>query len=482
MRAFWVGVVGFFSVGTAEAQENYGSLSSNYTPTNSVFINPSSMLDSKTWLDINLVGVGVFGMNNLASLDHTNYGRIIRTQTFPEDVEYHQGKKKYHAYNRNFVQGPAAVWSQGDHAAGLSFGGRSFTDARGITDYMGRFIEFGVQAYDPQHNINYSLEKVRVNTINFGEIKGSYAYTFLKKKRDMWMVGISVSKFISMYGSAANVKQFDFNIQNDTAASVFNLESDAMYMKEANLNAKGGMGLDIGFTYQRMLRESVSYFPNSKRMGCRSVPYLYTIGFSIMDIGSVKFDEDAGTFIGYNFQNYNWQQYADADFNGDNPADLFLSQESSPGEGFVKKPFKIKLPTFVSLQVDYNVWASRVYANLTWVQGLPHGQNTFGVRRANSIALTPRFESRFFDLALPLSLYEYRYPQIGISARLWFLTIGTDKLLSWIAKTDVYGGDIYAHIKIPIMYHPKCKSKMKSASNYSPEKLRRRSHDCDAYN
>jgi len=482
MRRFWIGLAGLLTAGAVRTQENFGSLSSNYRPTNSVFINPSSMLDSKTWLDINLVGAGVFGMNNLASLDGTNYSRILRTQTFPEDVEYHQGKRKYHAYNRNFIQGPAAVWSQGDHAAGLSFGARSFTDARGITNYMGLFIEYGVQEYDPQHGIDYSLKKVRINTINFGEIKGSYAYTFLKKKRDMLMVGISISKFISLYGSAANVRQFDFNVQNDTTASVFDLQAGTMFMEEANIYGRGGMGLDIGFTYQRMLREAATYFPNSKRMGCRTVPYLYKVGFSIMDIGAVKFDEDAGTFIGYDFQGYTWQQYADQEFNEDNPADLFLSQQSNPDESFIKKKFSIKLPTFVSLQADYNIWASRVYANLTWVQGLGHGKNTFGVRRANSIALTPRFESRFFDFALPISLYEYRHPQIGISLRFWFLTIGTDKLLSWIAKTDVYGGDIYAHVKIPLFYSPKCRSKMKSASNYSPENLRRRSHDCDAYN
>ena len=111
-----------------------------------------------------------------------------------DDLEYHQGKKKYHAYNRTFVTVLSGVWSQGDHAAGLFFNTRSFTAVRGIPDYAARFIEFGVPPYTEQHNIDYSLEKVRAATVSFGEIQLSYAYTFYKKRRDMLMGGISLKK------------------------------------------------------------------------------------------------------------------------------------------------------------------------------------------------------------------------------------------------------------------------------------------------
>ena len=120
------------------------------------------------------------------------------------------------------------------------------------------------------------------------------------------------------------------------------------------------------------------------------------------------------------------------------------------------------MPTFASVQFDYNLWASRIYVNATIIQGIPVPKKRFGIRHANSLSLTPRYESFFFDFAIPLSLYEYRYPQMGVSVRLGPITIGSDKIWSWFKTQDLYGADIYVHVKLPFRYNPKCKSRLKS--------------------
>ena len=467
------------------AQEQYGAAFSNYTPTNSVFMNPSSMLDAKTWLDIHIVGAGTYANNNLVSVKDNNLTRIIRTQgenVTDDDLEYHQNKNKYHAYNRTFVSVLSGVWSQGDHAAGLFFNARSFTAVRGVPDFAAKFIENGVPPYTVQHNIDYSIEKVRAASVSFGEIQLSYAYTFLKKRRNMLMGGISVKKFLSYAGGSANIYNMDFNVRSDTLVTVYDLQADGMLTPEPKLYAKGGMGIDIGFTYQKMMGECSTYYPNSKRNGCRYLPYKYKLGFSIMDIGSVKFEEDNRRYAGYDFQSFDWYQYSDVDVDEDDVLDVFAAQEGSIDEGRVKKTTKIRLPTYISVQGDYNLWASRVYANAAIVQGLPVGASKFGVRRANSLMVGLRYESKIFDVSIPLSLYEYKTPQIGLAFRIYFLTIGTDKLLHWMGNSNLYGGDVYAHIKVPIFYHPKCKATFKAGHNYDPSKIRRRKDGCDAYN
>lgn len=482
---YWLSAFLFLVAGEFNAQEQYGAAFSNYTPTNSVFMNPSSMLDAKTWLDIHIVGAGTYANNNLVSLNDNNWTRVIRTQgegIDEDDIEYHQGKRKYHAYNRTFAQVLSAVWSQGDHAAGLFFNVRSYTGVRGVPDYAARFIEFGIPPYTEQHNIDYSLKKVRASSINYGEIQLSYAYTFYKKRRDMLMGGISVKKFLSIGGAAANIYNLDFDVRSGTLLSVFEFNGDAMLTPDPKLYMKGGMGLDLGFTWQRMMADCSSYYPNSKKMGCRYLPYKYKVGFSIMDIGSIKFEEEAIQFAGYNFTSYDWYNYADADIDEDNVVELFQNQEASIDEGQVKKPYKIHLPTYISAQGDYNLWASRLYANAAIVQALPISKNKFGVRRANSLMVGLRYESKIFDVSLPLSLYEYRTPQIGFAFRIYCLTIGTDKLFHWMGNSKLYGGDIYAHIKIPIFYHPKCKAnKRGGGTGYDPSKIRRRKDGCDAY-
>lgn len=468
------------------AQNNFGSLQSNYTPTNSLYINPTSILDAKVWLDINIAGAGAYVNNNLVYLkdqrwfDVARDGRRGQVNLTEDDVEFDQGRNKYHAYNRNFVQGPSVVWSQGDHAAGLSTGFRSYTDVRGVPDYVAYFIEYGVPDYTAQHDIQYDLKKLRMASSQFGEIKATYAYTFLKRRRDMFMVGGSISKLFPVAGAGMNIYDLDFLVDNDSLIRFDHMEVDAMYTPNPQFNWGKGWGLDLGFTFQRMQGEAASYYPNSPRYGCRQNPYLYKLGVSIMDLGSIKFPEDQVLYAGYDFENFDWYHYQDADVNEDNAVDLFAAQESDITSGNVRKPYKMSLPTFVSVQFDYNAWASRIYVNATLVQGIPAGKNTFGVRHANSLSVTPRYESYWIDFALPFSLYEYRYPQMGASLRLGPITLGTDKLWSWISRTNLYGADIYFHLKVPIRYNLKCKGRMKSIKFKNGER-HKKYRPCEAY-
>lgn len=474
------------SATSAPAQNNFGSLQSNYTPTNSLYLNPSSILDAKVWLDINLIGAGSYVNNNLVYLHDQNWiglakdARRGQTDLTEDDVEFDQGRNKYHAYNRNFVHGLSAVWSQGDHAAGLSTTVRSYTDARGIPDYVAQFIENGVPDYTAQHDIQYQLEKLRMATMQFGEIKGTYAYTFLKRRRDMFMAGISLSKFFPIAGAGANLYDVDFLVDNDTVILMDRVELDAMYTPEPQFNSGKGWGLDLGFTFQRMSGEAASYFPNSAKYGCRENPYIYKLAFSIIDIGSIKFPEDQILYAGYGFEDFDWYYYQDTEINEDNALDVFASQESDISSGNVRKPNRMSLPTFISAQFDYNLWRSQIYFNATLIQGIPPGKNTFGVRHANSLSVTPRYESYWIDFALPMSLYEYRYAQIGASLRLGPLTIGTDKLLSWIMQSNLFGADVYFHLKIPIRYNPKCKGRFKPNSFKNGEK-HKKYRPCEAY-
>ena len=437
-------------------------------PTNSVFINPSSILDAKVWLDINVTGIGSYVNNNLVYLEDQNWFGIARdarsgtVDITEDDIQYNQSRNKYHAYNRNFVHALAAVWSQGDFAAGLSTGVRSYTDVRGIPDYVARFIENGVADYVVQHDIDYELQRARVTSSQFGEVKGSFAYTFLKRSRDMFMGGISISKFFPIAGGGLNIYDVDFNVDNDSLIRYEDFVVDAMYTPNPQFNTGKGWGFDIGFTYQRMLGDASTYYPNSARGGCRQNTYKYKLSVSIMDIGNIQFAENQILYSGYNFSNFDWQNYQDAEINDVNPTDLFAQQENNIQQGEVRQPGKMALPTFTSIQLDYNFWASRVYINGTWIQGIPRGQRVFGVRHANSLSITPRYETYWIEASLPFSLYEYRYPQLGAALRLGPLTLGTDKLISWITDTNLYGADIYFHFKVPIRANPKCRSRMRN--------------------
>ncbi len=463
MRFFIVGLCNFIVV-FCSSQEQYGITFSNYTPTNSVFINPSSMLDAKTWLDIKIVGAGAYLNNNGVSLDNTSFYRLYKTEgegIDENDISFHYGKRKYHVYNRNFVNVLSGVWSQGDHAAGLFFNARSFSMVRNIPESFVKFAENGIPNFEEQHQIDYQIQNLNASSIHFGEIQLSYAYTFLKKRRNMFMGGISLKKMIGGVGGALNGYNFEFNVRDSIQLSIFELQADASVANDYSLGFKSGTGIDLGFTFQRMLGECTTYYPNSKKMGCNSLPYKYKLAASLMDIGSLRLEEDKVSFAGYDFSSFEWFNYDSLTVDENNATEIFAAQESSISSGKVKKPYKFRLPSYISLQADYNLWASKLYASAAIIQALPISKNKFGVRRANSLCAAIRFETKIVEVSVPISLYEYTRPQLGLALRLYCVTIGTDKLLHIFGRNDLYGGDIYFHINVPIFYNPKCKERLK---------------------
>jgi hypothetical protein len=98
-----------------------------------------------------------------------------------------------------------------------------------------------------------------------------------------------------------------------------------------------------------------------------------------------------------------------------------------------------------SVQFDLCL-APRWYANATVVQRanppVPH------VDSPNIISITPRYETSFFEVSLPYSLYDYYLNRIGLAVRYHFLVLGTDKLGPYVSSNDVTGMDFYFGIKL----------------------------------
>lgn len=449
------------NITTAFSQNTFGSINSNYSPTNSVSLNPSSISNSKTFLDVNLIGAGVYANNNLLMIPNNNFFSFLTTGTRPQksDLFFDQNtlnqKEVINLYSRIFIAGPGFIMTQGDHSGGLSFNNRSYAAIQNIPYFIGNYAQRGLVDFPRQQGKDFNAKNMRYAAFNFSEIKASYSNTFYKKDKNIIAAGISIKKFYSLAGGAANINDLSFNVHNDTALSVYNFDADRI-RTSGGLYRKGGMGLDLGITYQKMLVNAGGYLPHMVKSGCRYIPYKYKVGFSIIDIGSVKFDETKLSYNGYNYKDIEINGYEGITTNPDSVANIFSSQDDLK-TGLVKKTNKIMLPTFISAQVDYNLWASALYINAMIVQGLPHSSNKFGIRHANSLSITPRFETRLVDVAIPFSLYEYTKAQLGLSCRLGPVTIGSDKFINCIINSDLYGGDIYVYFKAPLIYHPKCR-------------------------
>ncbi len=436
------------------AQENMGISSSNYAPTNSVLLNPSSIGDSKVYWEINLVGSSVFIDNNYIYSPSFSILHAIRNLKTLEKLEepidnFKPGDKS--AYVDIALHGPSFYLNLGKHSVGLSTQLKTVVDGRNIDANLAKFMYEGFK-YLPQRGIEYNTANTKINAMTWGELGINYAYTFKQKSNNMYIGGISVKRLYGITHFGVNIKDATFTVP-DTSDIVFN-NIDAKYgFSSPSFNAGRGWGVDLGFTYKKMLDEVDAYIPYSKKSGCKKPDYLYKIGVSLIDLGYISFNESS--YYGEVNESGTWEDFSNSNF--DDNYDQYDAKilQSFLSSSNVKNSYTAYLPTAISLQYDYN-FENGFYLNGTIVQNLSFF-NQLGVNRQNSLAITPRYELPRFEVAMPVTLRRYTSPSLGLAFRFWNnIIIGTDRIEYFFLKGDTYGVDIYFNIKIANLYTNKC--------------------------
>lgn len=446
------------------AQDNMGIAGSNYSPVNTVLVNPSSIVDSKAYIDLNLIGFGVFLNNNLAYLPKGGFqffSAIADPMAIPA-VAFKDGRKNYFAAADVNIHGPSFTFSAGNHAFGLYTGARSVVDARGLPESVSTYAVNGLQ-YNGWFGASQSIRNVRLNALAWGEIGINFATIVKKKNNELLTAGITIKRLIGVAGGAVRFKEWDYTVADSTYLETSNIDGRYGFNIPAVNNGRG-WGIDLGITYKKMLGDVTSYFPHSPKSNCQTCDYKYKLAVAILDLGRIKFSPE---FFYNEFNEEDgsvWESYTSLDASDAPSLDAALQEEVGLVNNEADKAkFRMMLPTALSAQFDYN-FGHNVFVNVTGIFGVPW-VNSFGPQRGAQLAVTPRFEVKRFEAALPVVLHEYRYPSVGLMLRLNSVIIGTDKLGTYLFNQDVYGADIYFNLKYTIFRNWRCKkSKVKKAT------------------
>jgi len=95
--------------------------------------------------------------------------------------------------------------------------------------------------------------------------------------------------------------------------------------------------------------------------------------------------------------------------------------------------------------------------------------NFAGAERMSTFTLTPRYELKKLTVAVPISIYRYGKPGVGIYARLWWLSLGMNNVVPLLAKKDLYNVDVYASVNIPIFHSRPCRGYENHKGDYCPK-------------
>lgn len=446
--AFFVFAQGLF------CQEQLGLRLENYAGVSSLALNPAGNLSNPLRWDVNLAGAGIFLENNYAFIRQTNTLELLRRRddaefVLAEDVEGQVGPNTFIVdfFNDNrqrranftgFVAGPSIVVKIGDrHSIGIFTNIRSATGAQKIDNaysyykYDNRpfFDEFevgplaGAAMSWTELGLNYAV-KIPAGT---GSAGFGASLKFLQGYEAGYIENFGTYRHTKLPGNTITIERPDGRFGYVSG----NLEGETFRLQRYGR----GVAVDLGFV------QTFDEYDEGYRL---------KIGASLLDIGYLNFNKNAhahrvnsdatATLSLNDYENFDEPDELD---------DLIrLFSQDALGDSLASETansFRMVTPTALSLQADYALHP-RFYLNGMLVQRL----SFFGIGppRGNLLAVTPRFEHRWFSASLPVSVFDWRDLHVGLAARLGFLVVGTDHLLSWVGRENYTGTDFYIALKI----------------------------------
>jgi len=473
-----------------------GTALGNYSGINAVQLNPSSMHNSKSWLDIHLVSGDFFLQNNYLYLSKSEFiiWDIFKPGfTLPtHDEDYGTEVRSFYRYDNTRgkdafinlrINGPGAMLIWRDHAFGLHTAVRSVTSLHNIPYDLANFLYLGLN-YKLQQNINYTSDKrFFVSQMSWLEVGLSYAYKVYARGFNRIDAGISVKRLFGLTGAYIVSDEVDYLVLDDSTLQVNNLRAEYGFSLPIDYNSNsiatvtdplfsgGGWGFDFGATFTRLKKpHQKQYF--DKLCGQQYEDYLYRIGIALIDIGGITFKDRAQKHAIDNQSSY-WEDLNSFEFQTVNQLMDTISYQfyGDPAASYQDDRFTMWLPSALSVQFDYHHYRNW-YVNSSLI--LPFQMSRASLARPAQVAITPRYESYWFEANLPISLYDWYQLRMGLSLRFYFLTIGTEKLGTYFGLSNFNGMDVYFSIKVPLR-KGSCRSKVSKAcpayENYRKLKL-----------
>ncbi|HQU76481.1 MAG TPA: DUF5723 family protein [Chitinophagales bacterium] len=447
----------------ASAQEFTGLRTGNFSGSNGMLLNPSSLLSGNLPWDVNLVSAGAFAQNNYIYAPGQSAVGLLSAQ----DAETAFFTTDYvNAHSNMLVQGPSGFINTGYFSFGL------FTTARSAGYvHSGNFPE-GVNVLENIiEDVPVQVGTVDLGLLNWMEFGANVGMALTRNLH----VGANI-KYLGGFDAitAHNREAFTFT-RTDRDVELTNLLLDYSYsvnaggypengLYQSNLNG-WGLGADLGFTWMQPVSRSRKEY----------AAYNWKVGVSVVDMGFIRFRDGAGSYhLAANDQVIVANQLMDSISTAEEltaAGDLVLYDQL--GAAQVDDKFPVFTPMAVSVQGSVNLGRGFFLQSLIVQNTAPVHEQM--IARPNMVALIPQFDTRLVTVSVPVSVYDYEEVHVGTSLRVGWFTVGTDNLPSLLIPGDLDGADIYAGIRVMPWKHAGAAAAIGGASG---RKARSRMLDC----
>ncbi|MCR5014270.1 MAG: DUF5723 family protein [Bacteroidales bacterium] len=433
----------------------------NYSGSSSAWLNPSNISTTFVHDDIGLMSLSFSLENNFAYLPFGTmwpslFGLMSDGGTWaefeglqpdhPYYYKYYPSHRDRYAYEAMDLVLPSMMMTFArNHSVAFSLRSRVYTSATRMPWEIPVLVTESLDFADMQH-IRYASEGMRLTAMAWEEADLTYSTKVFDYGDVKMEAGVTGKLLLGMAGGSLRTDVLDYMVLNKDELQFYGLDATMNLCSPMDYHAqfnnmsslmnftspivKGlGVGGDVGFS---LTSKKNAMIRPSDGSACEDRPedYYWRLGVSFLDFGKVAFKSNTvqGRLIGENFI-VNLDDFSAVTAVTD-VDDLLNEAVGNEVSAFRRDSvFSIGLPTALSVQFDMNL-DQRFYCNMTWIQPMSRLLYDVAVEREPLLSLTPRYESSLVSVALPVTLYDYRYVTAGVFFRVGPFTMGTNDFFS----------------------------------------------------
>jgi hypothetical protein len=286
MRTIVVFLFLLMMVTEVPSQNMLGIVNSNYSGASGVMLNPSCFTNSKLDADVNIFTAGGHLQTDFAFIDKNKYNPL---NPFNNGFANFKAYEMYSSERTGYLNAnvklclPSFMMTAGKSSFGLFCDYRLESNTTNVPINVIRSLYEG-NTFPQDFMQSMHADKFNFGLMAWGEMGETYSRKVIDDNAKIVVAGMNLKLLESNFGAFVSAKQVDYHFPNATDVTIDNINAK---FGISGLSKKGnyGIGADVGISYYKKSNNVAAY----TNLSSGFVNYKYKIGFSIVDVGAVKF-------------------------------------------------------------------------------------------------------------------------------------------------------------------------------------------------
>lgn len=452
--------------------------------------NPAEIADSRMAVDINLLGGGFAFDNNFVGIvdggffgiraftsdsvfSHLDYGYNNRAEILASnDKRIYIGAEVFgpsfmfslndgsafgfHSRFRNIIN----VDGFGAEAAVLGFEEFQYPELWLSTDSTNTFETDGF-SIDAMHWAEFGLTHARIIPVFEDRpdhfLKAGLTLKLLRGYASAYVAGTDASY------SFTNDDTLNIGTVSATATSdpgeykyghTVNYEINPFQLFSEGVQGNG-LGFDLGLVYEYRpdYEDYIAETKEGPKPKRDQNKYKVKAGLSFLDIGGIKFNRDPETYDLINVDTFGWD-LTNIKLNSIQDFDSLVNAtfpQSEFGDPNTQPTYRVGAPFAIAMNVDYMLNKNFYLTLCTYIH--PMMKKDFNkVHGITNVSFTPRYEAKWFDVGLPMSVTALGHFDVGLYARLGAFYFGSPDFVRNAIGSKLKSVKFYGGVKVPIPF------------------------------